>query len=549
MKSIIAIGISLIAVIIVYILGLINCPILFVLFLPVALLVLFATILLLTTNLIWHLAPKNIKNIYQTHKIRFKATIMASLIFLFISGWLINHFYLPQTLHPITILCNVAILAFTIFLAWCLLKPKKKGTLIIGTLLFVSFIFFITALSTIIPENTGSAPINTLKSLPYVDWVPAEETIEKLGVTKYNQKLSHEGLNLFCLRPTAEAYLMDMQGNILHKWSTKLIDPTGNPISWQDVKMCENGDLLCGAYRGLFIRLDWNSNIKWLRKMSFHHEITTTENNDIYVMDTKFEMAFSHALPLPILNDYILVLFPDGQTKKEINLFKVLKKEIPSYAVTEIYLHIMNPKNLYNLVYTKLIKKKSQYLFSLLDSSPFDILHSNAITIINRDINGLCKKEDLLISARKLDLIGIIDVKKERLIWSWGPGDLSKQHQPTLLENGNILIYDNGFVKKFSRLIELDPITKKIVWEYKANPLIQFYSSVGGGCQRLPNGNTLITEEYKGRAFEVTKDGQIAWEFYFPFTKERKRTVMYRMIRITDPENYPILKELKTSNR
>ncbi len=34
--------------------------------------------------------------------------------------------------------------------------------------------------------------------------------------------------------------------------------------------------------------------------------------------------------------------------------------------------------------------------------------------------------------------------------------------------------------------------------------------------QRLPNGNTLITGSSGGRIFEVTRDGEIVWEFFNP---------------------------------
>src|SRR5258706_14516162 len=38
-----------------------------------------------------------------------------------------------------------------------------------------------------------------------------------------------------------------------------------------------------------------------------------------------------------------------------------------------------------------------------------------------------------------------------------------------------------------------------------------------GNAQRLPNGNTLITESSFGRFFEVTKEGEIVWEYVNPF--------------------------------
>ena len=34
--------------------------------------------------------------------------------------------------------------------------------------------------------------------------------------------------------------------------------------------------------------------------------------------------------------------------------------------------------------------------------------------------------------------------------------------------------------------------------------------------QRLPGGNVLVTESDNGRAFEITPDGDVVWDFYNP---------------------------------
>jgi len=91
-----------------------------------------------------------------------------------------------------------------------------------------------------------------------------------------------------------------------------------------------------------------------------------------------------------------------------------------------------------------------------------------------------------------------------------------------MLDNGNILVFDNGMHRKFaskdySRAVEINPSTGESVWEYKDEPVSDFYSSFISGCQRLPNGNTLICEGQTGRIFEVTTEGEIVWEFYNPF--------------------------------
>ena len=74
----------------------------------------------------------------------------------------------------------------------------------------------------------------------------------------------------------------------------------------------------------------------------------------------------------------------------------------------------------------------------------------------------------------------------------------------------------------WSRVLEIDPLTDRIVWEYGVAESERFYSRGRGNAQRLPNGNTLITDSDNGRAFEVTHDGDLVWEFRNPFLVEKK---------------------------
>ena len=83
-----------------------------------------------------------------------------------------------------------------------------------------------------------------------------------------------------------------------------------------------------------------------------------------------------------------------------------------------------------------------------------------------------------------------------------------------------------------------------IEWEYKSEPPEKFFSTQRGASQRFPNGNTLITESDKGRAFEITKDGKVVWEFYNPHVKKKKkeRAPIYRLLRTSNPRIYELLK-------
>jgi hypothetical protein len=403
-------------------------------------------------------------------------------------------------------------------------------------LLLVVFIIFILLKTR---RYIASSSTDRLVSLPYHAWISAENSINKVGVTLNNHDRSYKGLNIYTHEDFSTAYLIDMSGKILHTWS----EPSSR---WEHVEMCGNGDLLgIGIARNhRLVKLDWDSNVRWVKRMRFHHDIAIAENNDIYAIVQKRRVVFDFGFPKFIYDEYISILTQDGEIKRQLSLLKILKKDIPRNEIS--FVRVIK-ENIGWLVNREIIQKPGlQRKFIERMKKFYDIFHVNTIEIIDRDIGGLCKKGDLLICVRTLNIVGILDIKRERLIWSWGPGNLDWPHHPTLLENGNILVFDNGFYRGYSRIIELDPITKTIVWEYKSSPPDQFYSSSRGSSQRLPNGNTLITESDKGHVFEITHDGEIVWEFYSTeINKEDKtRRAIYRMMRI-DPKNYPFLKDLK----
>ena len=66
------------------------------------------------------------------------------------------------------------------------------------------------------------------------------------------------------------------------------------------------------------------------------------------------------------------------------------------------------------------------------------------------------------------------------------------------------------------------------------------FSKTLGSCQRLPNGNTLITESENGRALEVTRDKRVVWEFYNPHRAGARGelvAVLFEMLRL--PPDFP----------
>ena len=127
----------------------------------------------------------------------------------------------------------------------------------------------------------------------------------------------------------------------------------------------------------------------------------------------------------------------------------------------------------------------------------------------------------VLFSFRNISTIGIIEKATGDIIWQLGYDTLAQQHDPTMLPNGNVLVFDNGAHRRdnslpFSRVIEVDPASNEIVWEYRDSPPYNFFSPFISGARRLGNGNTLITEGMFGRMFQVTPAGDVVWEYVNP---------------------------------
>src|SRR6516164_7712293 len=146
----------------------------------------------------------------------------------------------------------------------------------------------------------------------------------------------------------------------------------------------------------------------------------------------------------------------------------------------------------------------------------------------NRDgwpfANGLCELPDrnIMLSFRNISTVVMIDRRTGEIYWKLGAPPLSGQHAPTILPNGHILLFDNGPHRldetfPFSRVLEIDPATKNIVWKYQEAPVSNFFSPRISNAQRLPNGNTLINEGWFGRFFEVPPEGAVVWEYVNPY--------------------------------
>ena len=142
-------------------------------------------------------------------------------------------------------------------------------------------------------------------------------------------------------------------------------------------------------------------------------------------------------------------------------------------------------------------------------------------------INGVFDASNGLVLLSLRTTSGVIAVRRDTgaVDWVIPHPIVSQQHSPVELDNGHILVFDNGNFRPgsstpFSRIVEVDPKSMQVVWQYADPNRPAFFSSFMGGAQRLWNGNTMITESALGRLFEVTPEGDVVWEYVIPHFAE-----------------------------
>lgn len=397
------------------------------------------------------------------------------------------------------------------------------------------------------------------------------------GTTIYYPEKAYNGYTLFSA-DNFGAFLIDMRGNVVHHW--KNVGTVDHPV-----KMLPNGHIMGATGKpGRIIEdedsndlaiADWDGNIIWTYpKAGMHHDFERYGNPVGY---------------------YAPGLEPMVQGGKTLILSnKIVRKRRISYRpLLDDILYIVNEEG--NIVWEWLASDHIDEMgFSIEARNTIfrypnyvqsrtpgkiggDWIHINTASWLGPNKwydqgDERFHPDNIIYDGRQTNTTGIIDHKTGKIVWHLGPDFESTEelrdigctvglHHAHMIPKGlsgegNILIFDNGgfagfgapnptapFGKNnarrdYSRVIELDPVEMKIVWEYDANKagnrdLSKFYSDYVSSAQRLPNGNTLITEGAFGRLFEVTPEYETVWEYISPYYQEKENfNMVYRAYRV-----------------
>jgi outer membrane protein assembly factor BamB len=320
-----------------------------------------------------------------------------------------------------------------------------------------------------------------------------------VGLRGLDEARACPGLTLFAPAGGSDVYLVDLRGNVVHTWKTPYRPGLYGYLTERGT-LFFNGQIPNDTFigkspfmGGAALEMDWNGRVLWeVRRPDHHHDGRLLKNGNIVLL-------CSRELP-----DEIARRVRGGRPGSEVNGRTIWADYLVEATTTgEVVWEWRTWEHL----------DPERDALTALQDDRSEWTHAN----------GVFEEPDgnLLVSFRNISTVIRIDRPTGRILWKLGAPPLSGQHAPTLLANGNVLLFDNGPHRldesfPFSRAIEVNPATNEIVWKYQEPRPFNFYSPRISNAERLPNGNTLINEGVFGRFFEVTPAGDVVWEFVNP---------------------------------
>lgn len=333
------------------------------------------------------------------------------------------------------------------------------------------------------------------------------------GLTHHDPSRSVKGYTIVTPVSMDSTYLIDMSGQIAHAWRfpqlvgfySRLL-PNGNllvmgtdrsvtppEVPERTIPPFESSIRRIGGNSTHLLELDWDGNVVWqYENPKIHHDFVRLPNGNT-VMPEFHELPPELARTVrggyrdrytgPMISDDFVEIDPEGKEVRRTSLWKLLDPSRDPICGLE---------------------------------GRLEWTHTNSL-----DVNA---EGEILFSCRVNSRIGVISADGSEMRWKYGFPDISHQHHATFLPDGHVQVFDNGMHRRGnprSSVVEVNPADNEMVWQYTADPDIQFLSAHISGADRLTGGNVVICEGATGRIFEITPKGEIVWEWISPFSARR----------------------------
>jgi len=365
-----------------------------------------------------------------------------------------------------------------------------------------------------------------------------EALVGPTGVLYYDKKKAYNGYTLFAPNVSKKTYLIDMEGNLVHKWNT-----TSYPGLYAE--LLPNGNLLragrvgykrcaISGVGGQIDEIDWKGKLVWRYKIASkdqvqHHCFQRMPNGNTLVLGWE-----------RIKNEDMIAKGRDPNTipKKSVKFKRVFHRDFWLDFVNEVNTNgdVVWEWHVFDHLGTGPDKLDPNYILPLPVGEiyhTYDQSHFNSVEYIE-------ETDQILMNSRNLAEIYLVSHKTGKIEYRWGnptaygkgkapsfydDGDqiMFGSHDARWLGDGRVSIFDNGSERpegKRSRVLIVNTKTNEIEWEYRSWDNGSFYSERQGAAQQLPNGNFLVTSSNIGQVFEVTKEGKIVWDFVNPIIRD-----------------------------
>lgn len=310
---------------------------------------------------------------------------------------------------------------------------------------------------------------------------PEPADLESLWIRTYEPSRAANGYTL-TLWQRQTPVLLDMQGRIVHRWDDVRMKSR--------VRLLPGGRIL-GLGRGRsVVEADWDGEIVWSYRVSGafpHHDVIRLENgNTLVVLKVEGDPG-----------DVLEEVTPQGKVVWRWTALDHLDGMLPEKVKEGDVTHINSVQEL-----------------------PENPWYAEG--------DGRFRPGNILVSARNLDLVLIVERGTGAVLWSY-TGDLDHQHEalmnpPGSARPGRIQILNNRYrsfgADRASEIVEIDPRSKETMWRFRTPG---FFTSTGGTQQLLGNGNLLVTSTRGRRVFEIDRDGTVVWEWTPTFQPVRAR--------------------------
>jgi len=364
----------------------------------------------------------------------------------------------------------------------------------------------------------------------------------------------YNGYTLFSPNNSRNTYLVNMSNTVVHSWNhtrnggySSYLLADGHALRTAQVN---NATFNAGGAQGAVQEADWNGALVWEFTYSnnqhhAHHDIEPMPNGNLLIIAWELKTAAQarqagYSRNVALWPDHIIEVEPAGTNGGTIIWeWHAWDHLIQDYDAT-----------------------KDNYGVVADHPELFDINMSAGVGPQGGDwmhVNGISynpERDEIVFSSHTLDEVYVIDHstttaeaashaggnrgKGGDILYRWGkpanydaPGAqyFNVVHCAVWIPEGlpgegHIMVFNNREGQGTSQIVELnlpyDEMGNYIraagsafgptipFWSYTA---AGFYSNHLGGCQRLPNGNTIIAESTSGYLFEVNTAGVVQWSY------------------------------------